>query len=74
MPIATWPLCQRRDDISLLVDHFLHLSGERYRRVADGPKPWRTMDALLAYAFRTIPELQKLVELDVPFHRFWRTD
>lgn len=66
-PIAIPPLRDRRDDIPLLVDHFLRLFRERHRRDVVGLTR-RAMDALLAYAFPgNIRELQNLIERGVIF-------
>jgi len=64
-PIAIPPLRDRRDDIPLLVDHFLRLFRERHRRDVVGLTR-RAMDALLAYHFPgNIRELQNLIERGV---------
>jgi DNA-binding NtrC family response regulator/predicted hydrocarbon binding protein len=66
-PIQIPPLRERRDDIPLLVDHFLRLFRERHRREVIGLTR-RAMDALLAYAFPgNIRELQNLIERGVIF-------
>lgn len=66
-PIQIPPLRERRDDIPLLVDHFLRLFRERHRRNVIGLTR-RAMDALLAYAFPgNIRELQNLIERGVIF-------
>lgn len=66
-PIAIPPLRERRDDIPLLVDHFLRLFRERHRRSVVGLTR-RAMDALLAYSFPgNIRELQNLIERGVIF-------
>lgn len=64
-PIMIPPLRDRRDDIPLLVDHFLRLFRERHRRDVIGLTR-RAMDALLGYAFPgNIRELQNLIERGV---------
>ncbi len=66
-PISIPPLRERRDDIPLLVDHFLRLFRERHRRDLVGLTR-RAMDALLAYDFPgNIRELQNLIERGVIF-------
>lgn len=66
-PVAIPPLRDRRDDIPLLVDHFLRLFCERHRRSVVGLSR-RAMDALLAYDFPgNIRELQNLIERGVIF-------
>lgn len=66
-PIVVPPLKERRDDIPLLVDHFLRLFRERHRRDVVGLSR-RAMDALLAYDFPgNIRELQNLIERGVIF-------
>jgi transcriptional regulator with GAF, ATPase, and Fis domain len=66
-PIAIPPLRERRDDIPLLVDHFLRRFCELHRRDAVGLTR-RAMDALLAYDFPgNIRELQNLIERGVIF-------
>ncbi|MDH4439047.1 MAG: sigma 54-interacting transcriptional regulator [Rhizobium sp.] len=66
-PIAIPSLRERRDDIPLLVDHFLRLFRERHRRAVVGLTR-RAMDALLAYDFPgNIRELQNLIERGVIF-------
>lgn len=66
-PIAIPSLRERRDDIPLLVDHFLRLFRERHRRQVVGLTR-RAMDALLAYDFPgNIRELQNLIERGVIF-------
>jgi two-component system response regulator HydG len=66
-PISIPPLRERRDDIPLLVDHFLRLFRERHRRQVVGLTR-RAMDALLAYDFPgNIRELQNLIERGVIF-------
>ncbi|PDT80420.1 sigma-54-dependent Fis family transcriptional regulator [Sinorhizobium sp. BJ1] len=66
-PISIPPLRERRDDIPLLVDHFLRLFRERHRRDVVGLSR-RAMDALLAYHFPgNIRELQNLIERGVIF-------
>lgn len=66
-PISIPPLRERRDDIPLLVDHFLRLFRERHRRTVVGLTR-RAMDALLTYDFPgNIRELQNLIERGVIF-------
>lgn len=66
-PIQIPPLRERRDDIPLLVDHFLRMFRERHRRSVIGLTR-RTMNALLAYDFPgNIRELQNLIERGVIF-------
>ncbi|RKE79188.1 sigma-54-dependent Fis family transcriptional regulator [Rhizobium sp. AG855] len=66
-PISIPSLRERRDDIPLLVDHFLRLFRERHRREVVGLTR-RAMDALLAYDFPgNIRELQNLIERGVIF-------
>ncbi|MFD1746684.1 sigma 54-interacting transcriptional regulator [Rhizobium helianthi] len=66
-PIPVPPLRDRRDDIPLLVDHFLRLFRDRHRRDVVGLTR-RAMDALLAYNFPgNIRELQNMVERGVIF-------
>lgn len=66
-PISIPPLRERRDDIPLLVDHFLRLFRDRHRRDVIGLTR-RAMDSLLAYDFPgNIRELQNLIERGVIF-------
>lgn len=66
-PIQIPPLRERRDDIPLLVDHFLRMFRERHRRSVIGLTR-RAMNALLAYDFPgNIRELQNLIERGVIF-------
>lgn len=66
-PIFIPPLRERRDDIPLLVDHFLRLFRERHSRKVIGLTR-RAMNALLDYDFPgNIRELQNLIERGVIF-------
>ncbi|MGY5803740.1 sigma-54-dependent Fis family transcriptional regulator [Rhizobium hainanense] len=66
-PIVIPPLRDRRDDIPMLIDHFLHIFRERHRRDVMGLSR-RAIDALLAYDFPgNIRELQNLIERGVIF-------
>jgi two-component system, NtrC family, response regulator HydG len=66
-PIVIPPLRERRDDISLLAEHFLQLFRARHRRNVTGFTR-RAMDALLTYDFPgNIRELQNLVERGVVY-------
>ncbi len=64
-PIHLPPLRERRDDIPLLMNHFLRRECDRHGRKVPGFTP-RTVRALLHYAFPgNIRELQNLVERGV---------
>lgn len=64
-PIHLPPLRERRDDIPLLINHFLHREAERHGRQPAGLTP-RAVRAMLHYAFPgNIRELQNLVERGV---------
>ncbi len=64
-PIHLPPLRERRDDIPLLINHFLHREAERHGRRPTGLTP-RAVRAMLHYAFPgNIRELQNLVERGV---------
>jgi two-component system, NtrC family, response regulator HydG len=64
-PIHLPPLRERREDIPLLMSHFLHLYGRTHGRKLAGYTP-RAVKALLAYAFPgNIRELQNMVERGV---------
>lgn len=66
-PIVIPPLRDRRDDIPMLIDHFLRIFRERHRRNIMGLSR-RAIDALLAYDFPgNIRELQNLIERGVIF-------
>src|SRR5215471_19053246 len=61
-PIELPPLRKRREDIALLVSHFVETSSRRMnRRISDIPK--ETMDAFTSYSWPgNVRELQNLVE------------
>jgi transcriptional regulator with GAF, ATPase, and Fis domain len=64
-PIHLPPLRERREDIPLLMSHFLHVYGRTHGRRLLGYTP-RAVKALLAYAFPgNIRELQNMVERGV---------
>jgi transcriptional regulator with GAF, ATPase, and Fis domain len=64
-PIHLPPLRERREDIPLLLSHFLHLYGRTHGRHAAGYAP-RAVKALMGYAFPgNIRELQNMVERGV---------
>lgn len=64
-PINLPPLRERREDIPLLMSHFLHLYGRVHGRRLAGYAP-RAVKALLGYAFPgNIRELQNMVERGV---------
>jgi transcriptional regulator with GAF, ATPase, and Fis domain len=64
-PIHLPPLRERRDDIPLLMNHFLRREAERHGRQAAGFTP-RAVRAMLHYAFPgNIRELQNLIERGV---------
>lgn len=66
-PITIPPLRERRDDIPLLVSHFLRQFKIRHRRTCRGLTN-RAMDTLLSYGFPgNIRELQNLIERGVIF-------
>jgi transcriptional regulator with GAF, ATPase, and Fis domain len=66
-PIVIPPLRDRRDDIPMLIDHFLRIFRERHHRNVVGLSR-RAIDALLAYDFPgNIRELQNLIERGVIF-------
>ncbi|MBB3919478.1 sigma-54-dependent Fis family transcriptional regulator [Rhizobium fabae] len=66
-PIVVPPLRDRRDDIPMLIDHFLRIFRDRHRRDVIGLSR-RAIDALLAYDFPgNIRELQNLIERGVIF-------
>ena len=65
VPIHLPPLRERKEDIPLLMTHFLHRFTQRHGRQLSGFTP-RTADTLLAYDFPgNIRELQNLVERGV---------
>jgi two-component system response regulator HydG len=64
-PIHLPPLRERREDVPLLLSHFLHLYGRLHGRRLLGYAP-RAVRALLGYAFPgNIRELQNMVERGV---------
>ena len=64
-PIHLPPLRERRDDVPLLLSHFLHLYGRMHGRRLLGYAP-RAVRALMGYAFPgNIRELQNMVERGV---------
>lgn len=61
-PIALPPLRQRRDDIPLLVRHFMDKHGKKLGRAVTGV-PVKAMDALCAYGWPgNIRELENVIE------------
>jgi two-component system response regulator HydG len=65
VPIELPPLRERREDISLLIDHFLKMYNERNGRNLQGFHP-RALDALMRYNWPgNIRELENLVERGV---------
>ena len=66
-PIIIPPLRERRDDIPLLIEHFLGLYRERHRKSIPGFTR-RAIDALLKYDYPgNIRELQNLIERGVVY-------
>ncbi|MBQ0943294.1 sigma 54-interacting transcriptional regulator [Ideonella sp. 4Y16] len=64
-PIHLPPLRERREDIPLLLSHFLHVYAQRHGRRLAGYAP-RAVRALMGYAFPgNIRELQNMVERGV---------
>ncbi len=64
-PIHLPPLRERRDDVPLLMDHFLRLESRRHARAPMGFTQ-RAMRAMMHYAFPgNIRELQNLIERGV---------
>ena len=64
-PIHLPPLRERREDVPLLLSHFLHLYGRQHGRRLLGYAP-RAVRALMGYAFPgNIRELQNMVERGV---------
>jgi two-component system, NtrC family, response regulator HydG len=64
-PIHLPPLRERREDIPLLMSHFLHVYGRTHGRKLLGYSP-RAVKAMLGYAFPgNIRELQNMVERGV---------
>ncbi|MBQ0959134.1 sigma 54-interacting transcriptional regulator [Ideonella sp. 4Y11] len=64
-PIHLPPLRERREDIPLLLSHFLHVYAQRHGRQLSGYAP-RAVRALMAYGFPgNIRELQNMVERGV---------
>ncbi|MBQ0930225.1 sigma-54-dependent Fis family transcriptional regulator [Ideonella alba] len=64
-PIHLPPLRERREDIPLLLSHFLHVYAQRHGRQLAGYAP-RAVRALMGYAFPgNIRELQNMVERGV---------
>jgi len=65
VPIELPPLRERREDIPLLIDHFLKIYNERNVRNLQGFHP-RALDALMRYAWPgNIRELENVVERSV---------
>ncbi len=64
-PVRIPPLRERRDDIPLLMRHFLHRFSQRHGKVAGGFSP-EAVEALLSYAFPgNIRELENMIERGV---------
>ena len=64
-PVRIPPLRERRDDIPLLMRHFLHRFGERHDKRVGGFAP-QAVEALLSYAFPgNIRELENMIERGV---------
>jgi DNA-binding NtrC family response regulator/predicted hydrocarbon binding protein len=62
LPIVIPPLRERRDDIPLLMQHFLQLNCERHGKTINGFSR-RAIDALLKYDYPgNVRELQNLIE------------
>jgi transcriptional regulator with PAS, ATPase and Fis domain len=67
IPITLPPLRDRKEDIPLLVDHFLGMQGDRKKT---DPVPGRIMDALLRYHWPgNVRELQNVLERYVTVER-----
>ncbi|MFH1117974.1 MAG: sigma-54 dependent transcriptional regulator [Pseudomonadota bacterium] len=65
VPVDLPPLRERREDIPLLIDHFLNVYNERNKRNLQGFHP-RALDALMRYAWPgNIRELENVVERSV---------
>ena len=64
-PVRIPPLRERRDDIPLLMRHFLHRFSQRHGRTAGSFAP-QAVEALLSYAFPgNIRELENMIERGV---------
>ncbi|MFZ5492266.1 MAG: sigma 54-interacting transcriptional regulator [Pseudomonadota bacterium] len=64
-PVRIPPLRERRDDIPLLMRHFLHRFGERHGKRVGGFAP-QAVEALLSYGFPgNIRELENMIERGV---------
>ncbi len=62
VPINLPPLRERKEDIPLLVDHFLHIYNEKNNRRLKGFHP-RALDAMMRYSWPgNIRELENVVE------------
>lgn len=62
VPINLPPLRERKEDIPLLVDHFLHIYNEKNNRHLKGFHP-RALDAMMRYSWPgNIRELENVVE------------
>ncbi|MDD3472112.1 MAG: sigma-54 dependent transcriptional regulator, partial [Syntrophaceae bacterium] len=62
VPIHLPPLRERKEDIPLLIDHFLHIYNEKNNRSLKGFHP-RALDAMMRYSWPgNIRELENVVE------------
>jgi len=67
VPIALPPLRERREDIPLLVSHFIHKYDERLGKRVEGIEP-EALELLMSYAWPgNIRELENLMERSVLF-------
>ncbi len=69
VPINLPPLCERKEDIPLLVDHFVEKYSRQNSRVIEGVEP-EVMDKLLSYSWPgNVRELENVVERAVVISR-----